>query len=237
MLEVNNIFSGTSLDWLGYMIGIIPILSKGALTSIELAVCGLIGGFILGILLAIAKLYGKGVIRLISVWYIEFFRGTPMLLQLFLIYFGLPEIGISFDRYIAVIISLALNSAAYQAEYFRGGLNAIDDGQIIAARTLGMNFKQAFLKVVFPQLFRIILPSWSNEVIYIVKYAAIAFTVAVPDIMAYAKMLITYQFRPVEVFIVVSLIYIVLLSVIGSVMGTIEKKFSVPGLILDSARS
>ena len=236
MIEITNPFEGTSLDWLGYMIGILPVLLGGAWTSVKLAFMGLIGGFFLGIVLAIGKFYGKGPVKWAAMGYIEFFRGTPMLLQLFLVYYGLPEIGIVFNRYIAVILSLALNSAAYQAEYFRGGLQAIDGGQIIAARTLGMNFRQTFRKVIFPQLFRIVLPAWSNEVIYIVKYAAIAFTVAVPDLMAYGKMLVTYHFRPVEVFVVVALIYIVMLSALGAIMGRIEKKFKIPGLVLDSAR-
>ena len=174
-------------------------------------------------------------IKAISSGYIEFFRGTPMLLQLFLIYFGLPQLGVVINRYAAVVLSLTLNSAAYQAEYFRGGLQAIDQGQITAARTLGMTFGQTFRKVIVPQLFRIVLPTWTNEVNYIVKDAAIAFTVAVPDIMAYGKMLVTYHFRPVEVFIMVALVYIALLSGISSVMARVEKKFKIPGLILDSA--
>lgn len=235
-MTIINPLANSNFETIGYMIGILPYLLGGAWISIKLASVGLFGGVILGIPLAFLKTYGKGVARWIASAYIEFFRGTPLLLQLFIVYFGLPEIGISFDRTVAVWIALSLNSGAYQAEYFRGALNAIDQGQLQSAKALGMSFAKRIRYVILPQLIRIVLPSWSNEVIYIVKYAAIAFTVAIPDLLARGKMLTSWHYKPVEVFIMVALIYIILLSLIGSIMNRVEKKVRIPGLLLDKGR-
>lgn len=235
-MEVNNPLSGTSFEPLGYMVGILPFLLEGAYISIKLALVGLLLGLFLGLPLALAKAYGKGLLKSLSIVYIEVIRGTPLLLQLFIVYFGLPEIGIQFDRTVAVWVALGINSAAYQAEYIRGALNAIDTGQITAAKSMGLSPFNSFRYILLPQLVRIGLPAWSNEVIYIVKYAAVAFTVAIPDLLARGKMLTSWHFKPVEVFIVVALIYVILLSVISSIMQLIERRLKIPGLVLEKGR-
>ena len=123
-------------------------------------------GFILGIILALGRVYGKIIISGICAGYIEIIRGTPLLVQLFIIYFGMPQIGISLEPITAALIGLSLNSAAYQAEYLRGSIQSIESGQMVAARTLGMSKLKSIRNIILPQALRISIPAWSNELVY-----------------------------------------------------------------------
>jgi len=218
------------------MLGIVPFLLRGALISIGLSAVGLAMGLLLGIPTALLKTYGRGIPRAVAVLYTEIFRGTPLLLQLFIIYFGLPDAGIVLDRFTAACLALGLNSGAYQAEYFRGALQSIDAGQITAARAIGMTQTQCMRHVLLPQLLRIVLPAWSNEAVYIVKYAAVAFTIAVPDLLARGKMLVSWHWRPIEVFLTVAALYIAILGTLAHVMERVEKRVRIPGLLLEAGR-
>ncbi len=219
-----------------YIWSIIPQLLEGAWVSIKLAAVGLTAGLLLGLPLALLRSYGNWLLRLLAITYIEIFRGTPLLLQLFIIYYGLPDVGIILPRFVAAWAALGLNSAAYQAEYFRGAFQAVDPGQLVAARSIGMTRAQAILHMVLPQALRLVIPPWTNEAVYIVKYAAVAFTVAVPDLLARGKILNASALRPIEIFLTVAAIYVIMLSSLGSFMQWIEKKVRIPGLILESGR-
>lgn len=152
-----------------------------------------------------------------------------MVVQLFIIYFGLPDLGILIDRIPAAIIALGINSSAYQAEYFRGAIQSIDSGQMMAAEALGMTKKQAVRHIILPQALRIVLPPWSNEVIYMVKYTSVAFLIAVPELMARGKMIISWTFKPLEVLFWVGVIYVIVLSIIAKIVDLVELKISIPG--------
>lgn len=207
-----------------------PTLLRAALVTLQLAAGGLAIGFVLGVPSALIRLYGKGLPRALVAGYIEFFRGTPLLVQIFLIYYGLPDMGLNIDRMSAAWIALGLNSGAYQAEYFRGALLAVSEGQMVAARASGMTKFQAIRHVVLPQAARLVLPSWSNECVYLTQYTSAAFAIAIPELMATAKTLVSWTFRPVEVFIVVAAIYVALLTVLSYVLRRFENRFKIPGL-------
>lgn len=218
------------MEALSFSLEIMPTLLRAALVTLQLAAGGLAIGFVLGVPSALIRLYGKGLPRALVAGYIEFFRGTPLLVQIFLIYYGLPDMGLNIDRMSAAWIALGLNSGAYQAEYFRGALLAVSEGQMVAARASGMTKFQAIRHVVLPQAARLVLPSWSNECVYLTQYTSAAFAIAIPELMATAKTLVSWTFRPVEVFIVVAAIYVALLTVLSYVLRRFENRFKIPGL-------
>jgi len=217
------------MEHLEYFIYIWPELFKGLLVSLELSAGALLLGLIIGLPMALMRTYGRGIVKTLAVAYIELIRGTPMIVQLFLIYYGLPDVGILLDRLPAAIIALGINSSAYQAEYFRGAILSIDEGQGLAAQALGMTKVQAIVNIILPQALRLVLPPWSNEVIYMVKYTSVAFLIAVPELMARSKMLISKTFKPLETLFWVGVIYIIVLSIIAKLVDIIEKKLAIPG--------
>jgi polar amino acid transport system permease protein len=212
-----------------FFVSILPDLWKGLIVSLQLSVGALILGLIIGLPMSIARTYGKGFVKGLATAYIEIIRGTPMIVQLFIIYFGLPDLGILLDRVPAAIIALGINSSAYQAEYFRGAILSIDKGQMMAAEALGMTRKQAVLNIILPQALRLVLPPWSNELIYMVKYTSAAFLIAVPELMARGKMIISWTFKPLEVLFWVGVIYVIVLSIIAKIVDVIEARISIPG--------
>ena len=135
-----------------FFISIFPDLWEGLIVSLNLSVGALLLGFAVGLPMAIARVYGKGAVRKIAGAYIEAIRGTPMVVQLFIVYFGLPDLGFLIDRIPAAILALGMNSSAYQAEYFRGAIQSIDSGQMMAAKALGMTKKQAIKSIILPSI-------------------------------------------------------------------------------------
>lgn len=212
-----------------FFVEILPDLMAGLKISLQLSVGALFLGVAVGLPMALLRTYGKGVAKAIAVAYIEIIRGTPMLVQLFIIYYGLPELGIVLDRVPAAIIALGINSSAYQAEYFRGALLSVDSGQLLAAEAIGMTKTQGIVNIIIPQALRLVIPAWSNEVIYMVKYTSVAFAIAVPELMAKGKILITRTYKSFEVLFWVGIVYIIALSIIGKIVNIIEKRVAIPG--------
>ena len=213
-----------------------PDLLEGMIVSLELTLVALSLGVLAGLPAALARVYGGTWMRRLAIAYIEIFRGTPLLVQLFIVYYGLPDLGITLSRLTAAFITLGLNSGAYQAEYFRGAIQAVGSGQMIAARAIGMTRIQAIRYIILPQALRLVLPAWSNEAISMVKYTAVVFLIAVPDLMGKAKILAGRYFNPIEMYLTVALIYIFLVAVATWLMRTLENKLQTPGLELEVER-
>lgn len=216
-------------EQISFFISILPELISGLKVSLKLSAGALALGVIIGLPLAIVKTYGKGFLKSLATIYIEIIRGTPMLVQLFIIYYGLPEIGIVLDQIPAAIIALGMNSSAYQAEYFRGAMLAVDSGQIMAAQAIGMTKRQGIFNIVIPQALRLVIPAWSNELIYMVKYTSVAFTIAVPELMAKGKILISQTYKSLEILFWVGVVYVVVLSIIAKIVSIVERKVAIPG--------
>ncbi len=194
-------------------------------------------GFVIGLLAAVARVYGGRYLKTISIIYIEVFRGTPLLVQLFLIYFGLPDLGITLDRMTAAYIAMSLNSGAYQAEYFRGAIQSIGSGQMMAARAIGLKRSQAIWNIILPQALRMVIPAWSNEPVSLLKSSAVAFLIAVPDLMTQAKSIAAQTYDPIGTYMAVGIVYLVLVFILAAIIGVIEKKVRIPGLELETQRA
>ncbi|WP_297518906.1 amino acid ABC transporter permease [Thermococcus sp.] len=211
-------------------------LAKGLEVTLELTILSFLGGFALGFLLAIARTYSGGISKALAVAYIELIRGTPMLLQLYIIGFGLPLLireylpNFVMNPTIAALLGIMLNSAAYQAEYMRGAFNSIESGQIEAALSLGMTKWKIIRHVVFPQAFRIMLPSWTNEMVYLLKYSSLAMLLAVPELMYMASVTASETFLYAQVYLIVAGIYLVFATLIIQFMRLVELKIHIPGV-------
>lgn len=208
----------------------LPLLLNGTVVTLELTACCIAIGFFLGILLAIARVYGNRLIYALATAYVEFFRGTPLLVQLYIFYFGFAFYGVRFSSFIAAILGLGLNSAAYQAEYFRGAIQSIKAGQMMAARSIGMSRTKAIRYIILPQALRIVIPPWSNELIYMVKYSSLAYFIGTTELFNRGLIIASKNFRYFEVLIVVALIYLVLVFIIAKLLDILEKRVRIPGL-------
>lgn len=200
-------------------------LLEGLLVTFQLSFTALGIGVILGLAAALARKYGRRPVSYLANAYIELIRGTPLTVQLFIIYFGLPALGILFSPIFSAIVALGINSGAYQAEYFRGALESIGGGQMEAALSLGMSKPQAILRIMLPQAFRLALPSWSNEAAYLPKYSSVAFLVTVPELLAKAKIVIAQTLKPLEVYMMVGLIYLVTIASISKALDMVYERY------------
>lgn len=213
-----------------------PDLLQGVVTTIELTLVALALGILIGLPAALGRVYGGNWLRRLSVAYVELFRGTPLLVQLFVVYYGLPDLGLTLSRLAAAFVTLGLNSGAYQAEYFRGAIQAVGSGQMTAGRAIGMTKLQTIRYIILPQALRLAIPAWSNEAISMVKYTSVVFLIAVPDLMGKAKILAGRYFNPIEIYLTVALIYIFLVAIVTWLMRNLERRLQTPGLELEVER-
>jgi polar amino acid transport system permease protein len=224
-------------EYMDYLRIAAPVLWDGLLITFRVSFVCLLIGLGTGFPTALARVYGPKWLRWLATTYTEIFRGTPVLVQLFLVYYGLPQFGLTFSAYTSAYIALGLNSGAYQSEYFRGAIQAISAGQMLAARSMGMTRIQAIRYVIIPQAFRYALPAWSNEVVSMVKITSIVYLIAVPEMLYVAKELMAKYFNPFQTYITVGIIYLVVIGLLTLVLNYIERKSSIPGLQATSIRS
>jgi len=208
----------------------IPQLLEGLLITFRVTFVSLGIGLLTGFPCALIRVYGPKWLRWIATGYIEIFRGTPTLVQLFIIYYGLPQFGITFTAFTSAYIALGLNSGAYQSEYFRGAIQAISSGQMLAARSIGMSRLKAIRHVIIPQAFRYALPSWSNEVVAMIKITSIVYLIAVPEMLYVAKVLVAKFFNPFETYITTGIIYLIVIGILTIIIGSVERRTAIPGL-------
>ena len=207
---------------------LLPALWRGFLVTLQLILLTAPFGFLLGLLVAVANVYGAWPIRILAKLYVIFFRGCPLLLLLFTLYFGLPSIGIVLGSFYSALFGFILCNSAYNSEYLRGALQSIKGGQMTAAKALGMTKLQAILYVVIPQALRKALPGVSNEFIYLIKYSSLAYVVALIELTGTAKIIASKYFLYFEVFAAVGVFYLVLVTIATFVINKLEKKYAIP---------
>ena len=228
-------------------------LLTGFVTMIWLYGLALIFGFLLGLILAISRQYGGKILSRIAIVYIEIIRGTPLLAQLLLLFYlptslGLPitnweltfnligsdvELTLFNQAILIGIITLSINSAAYQAEYFRGAIISVGEGQITAAESLGMSHLSGIYYVVLPQALRRVIPSWSNEAAYLPKYTVVVYFIGVKELFREAYYIMTHPYisvTPLSIYIVIALIFLIMISLISKGLDVLHKRTGIPGL-------
>ena len=224
-------------DFFTFFLRFLPDLLRGAGITILLTAEGLAAGFILGLLTALARTYGDKFWRGLAVGYIELFRGTPLLVQLFLIYYGLPGLGITLSRELSAFLALGLNSGAYQAEYLRGSLLAIGEGQMMAGRAIGLSRWNTVWHVILPQALRLAIPAWSNEPVSLLKSTAVVFLIAVPELMAKAKSIAAKTYDPIASYLAVAIIYLAMVYLLDLVLRWMENNTCIPGFDMEGKKA
>lgn len=212
-----------------FILNIIPILMQGLAMTLQISVVSFIAGFALAVVLAPAATLAPSPLPLIARGYIEAFRGTPLLVQLLLIYFGLPAIGVKLDAYTACVLAIGLNSAAYQAEILRGAMKSIPQTQVLSAESLGFNMAQTYRHVILPQALRFATPPLVNEFVVLVKESSLASVIGVVELTRRGEYLVAYTFRALEVYIAVALIYLAVCGLAAQATRLLERKFRIPG--------
>ena len=206
-----------------------PALLKGLWMSILLIVPSAVGGLIIGIISGVLRVYGSPMLKRLAALYVLFFRGFPLLVQLYLWYFGLPRIGIYLSPYAAAIIGFTLCSGAYHSEYVRGALLSLKKGQLLAAHSLGFSKIQTVLSILLPQALRRALPGTGNELIYLIKYSSLAYMVTCIELTGQGSILANFYFKYLEIFMIVGAIYLMLVSLATWGLNHLEDAISVPG--------
>ena len=209
---------------------LLPPVLEGALVTLKLIALSIPLGLILGVLIAVGRVYGNRLISSFCTIYTLFFRGTPLLVQLFILYYGLPSIGIFFSPFVAAVIGFILCSCAYHSEYIRGAIQSIKTGQMMAAEALGMTRSKAILYIILPQALRRAIPGCSNEIIYLIKYSSLAFMVTCVELTGAGKIIASRYFEYTLVFAVVGAIYLLMVSVVTKLLNRLEKKLEIPGI-------
>ncbi len=202
----------------------LPFLLKGAWWTVVLSLGGMFFGLLLGFGLAPLRLYAFWPLQWLARVYVSFFRGTPLLVQLFMIYYGLPQLGIQLDPLPAALIGFSLNMAAYTAEILRAAIASIDRGQWEAAASIGMGRAQTLYRAILPQAARTALPPLGNSFISLVKDTALAATIQVPELFRQAQLITARTFEIFTMYLAAALIYWLLASVLAYFQGRLEHR-------------
>lgn len=208
---------------------LLPALNRGLMVSLALIIPAATIGFVCGVALGCARAFGPQWLRRLGNGYTAIVRGVPLAVQLMMIYYALPKCGIYFEPYGAALVSFIICTAAYQSEYIRGALLSIRQGQIRAGLALGFSKFQTILWIVVPQAARRALPGCGNEIIYLIKYSSLAYLVTCMELMAEGKVVASDTFRFTEVFLVVGLYYLVMVTLATWLLHWLEKRYSIPG--------
>ncbi len=208
----------------------IEFLIGGLFTTISVSLISLILAAILGLIVTLPKLSSKKSINFINITYVEIFRSIPVLVLLLWIYYGLPSIfggSLSFNPFVAGVITLVLHESAFISEIYRSGIQAINKGQVEAAKALGLNKTLVFFKIVLPQAIRIITPALLNQGIYILKMSSLISVIGLSDLTRRANELIVTTYRPLEIYTFLVLEYLVLVLIASYFVRKVETKFEI----------
>ncbi|MBU9851183.1 cystine ABC transporter permease [Rahnella aceris] len=201
-----------------------PFLLKGTLFTLQLSLGGMVFGLILGFILALMRLSHFWPLSWLSRFYVSVFRGTPLIAQLFMIYYGLPQFGIELDPIPAAMIGLSLNTAAYTSETLRAAISSIEKGQWEAAASIGMNPWQTMRRVILPQAARTALPPLGNSFIGLVKDTSLAATIQVPELFRQAQLVTSRTLEVFTMYLAASVIYWVLATVLSFLQNRLEDR-------------
>ncbi|WP_417710872.1 amino acid ABC transporter permease [Roseibium aggregatum] len=223
--------------WLQLMIDSLPtLLWAGVKFTIPLTLLSFALGLGLGLTTAVTRLFAPLPLVLLARGYVWVFRGTPLLVQLFVIFYGLPSIGILLDAFPAALIGFTLNVGAYSSEIIRAALSSVPKGQWEAAFSTGMTWRQAMLRTILPQAGRVAVPPLSNTFISLVKDTSLAAAITVPELFQSAQRIVATTYEPLILYIEAALIYLAMSSVLAWLQERLEVRFARYGGMLETSR-
>ena len=221
--------------WLQLMLDSLgPLLWAGLVFTIPLTLLSFAFGLVLGLITALARLFGPAPLAAIFRFYVWIFRGTPLLVQLFVIFYGLPSIGILLDAFPAALIGFTLNVGAYSSEIVRAAISSVPRGQWEAAYSIGMSWSQVMRRTILPQATRVSVPPLSNTFISLVKDTSLAAAITVPELFQTAQRIVATTYEPLILYIEAALIYLALSSVLSSLQVRLERRFARYGGFLEA---
>ncbi len=218
------------VDPLTILIDWFPYLLTGIFITVGLVAVALIIGIGLGLPMALGQVYGKLPLRSVISVYVWFFRGLPVLVLLFLFYFGIfPGVGLDLPAFVVGAVVLGLRGAAYQSQIFRGAIQSISEGQMTAARSLGMSRTQAIRSIILPQAMRIALPGWSNEYPEILTESSICYAIGVAELLTRSSQIVSQTYVTMPIYLACAVIFILLSYAGTSLIQRLEKRIAIPG--------
>ena len=205
-----------------------PLLIEGAIFTIQITVLSVALGIVIGLFVGIGRISKIKIIKWLSAVYVDFLRGTPLLVQIFLIYFALPVItGIKMNPFVAAVTACSINSGAYVAEIFRAGIQSIDDGQMEAGRSLGLSWVQTMRYIIIPQAFKRVSPPLGNEFIALLKDSSLVSVIGFEVLTRRGQLVIARTYASLEIWICVALIYLVMTLSISRFVAYLERRYQV----------
>lgn len=205
----------------------LPLLLAGAGITIEITVISVGLGFILGLITSICRLSKVRVLEIIAVCYINIIRGTPMLVQIFLIYFALPMIiGERINPFVAAVAACSINSGAYVSEIFRAGIQSVDKGQMEAGRSLGLSWMQTMRYIILPQAFKRVIPPLGNEFISMTKETSLVSVIGFEELTRRGQLIIAKTYGSFEIWLTVAALYLIMTLAISQFVSYLERRFA-----------
>ena len=206
----------------------LPLLLQGALVTVKITTMSVGCGFFIGMLVALANLSNLKIVRLLARCYVDIIRGTPLLVQIFLIYFALPMIiGSRIDPFVAAVTACSINSGAYVSEIFRAGIQSIDKGQMEAGRSLGLSWAQTMRYIIMPQAFKAIIPPLGNEFIAMLKDSSLVSVIGFEELTRRGQLIIAKTYASFEIWGTVAVIYLITTVSISQLVAYLERRYNI----------
>lgn len=209
---------------MNYLLGLMPQVLEGLKVTLEIFILTLVLSIPLGIIVGFMRTSKSIILRKISGAYVLIMRGTPLLLQIIVIFFGLPLVGMTFDRFPSAIIAFTLNYGAYFGEIFRAGIQSIDEGQIEAAEVLGITPKDTFFRIILPQAFKTVLPPVANEITTLVKDTSLVYIVGMDELLKVGKIASNRDVSLLPL-LVVGAVYLIVIGILSKLLKKLEYKY------------
>jgi glutamine transport system permease protein len=204
----------------------VPLLLAGAAVTLQITALSVGFGLLIGMFVGMARLSRLVLVRVAAAAYVDFIRGTPLLVQIFLIYFALPIlVGARIDPFLAAITACSINSGAYVAEIFRAGIQSIDKGQMEAGRSLGMTWAQTMRHIILPQAFKRIIPPLGNEFIAMLKDSSLVSVIGFEELTRRGQLIIARTYGSFEIWLAVALIYLLMTFAISRLVAYLERRY------------
>lgn len=210
------------------MVQAMPLLLTGAVVTVKITALSVFLGILIGLFVGIARISTYKIVHLAAAVYVDFLRGTPLLVQIFLVYFALPVLtGQRIDPFIAAIAACSINSSAYVAEIFRAGIQSIDAGQMEAGRSLGMTWTQTMRYIIVPQAARRVIPPLGNEFIALLKDSSLVSVIGFEELTRRGQLIIARTYASLEIWICVAIIYLVMTVSISRLVAWLERRYKI----------